>query len=102
MGTFFLFNEAQIPIQAYTTKSIQAGLEEQGRGIQFESNPQGQNFTTSFLQNFEEADTQFFSAQVAVREETIPLKVSVTTFFAGLLAWFGWFMFAIFGGIGMS
>lgn len=100
--TFFLFNEAQIPIQGYTTKTIRAALEGQGRGIQFQSNPNGQNFTKSLFQNFEEADTQFFSGQGAARAETIPLKVSVTTFFAGLLAWFGWFMFAIFGGIGMS
>jgi LMBR1 domain-containing protein 1 len=30
------------------------------------------------------------------------LQVSFGTFFAGLMAWIGWFLFAIFGGIGLS
>eukprot|EP00529_Nitzschia_sp_RCC80_P012531 CAMPEP_0113446020 /NCGR_PEP_ID=MMETSP0014_2-20120614/3487_1 /TAXON_ID=2857 /ORGANISM="Nitzschia sp." /LENGTH=560 /DNA_ID=CAMNT_0000337091 /DNA_START=342 /DNA_END=2024 /DNA_ORIENTATION=- /assembly_acc=CAM_ASM_000159 len=33
---------------------------------------------------------------------TLILQVSVTTFFAGLMAWMGWFLFAVFGGIGLS
>jgi LMBR1 domain-containing protein 1 len=34
--------------------------------------------------------------------DTLTLQVSTGTFFAGLMAWLGWFLFAIFGGIGLS
>jgi LMBR1 domain-containing protein 1 len=32
----------------------------------------------------------------------LTLQVSFGTFFAGLMAWIGWFLFAVFGGIGLS
>lgn len=35
-------------------------------------------------------------------EEDLVLQVGVSTFYAGLMAWFGWFLFAIFGGIGLA
>ncbi|CAJ1930697.1 unnamed protein product [Cylindrotheca closterium] len=102
--TYFLFSEAQIPIKAYTAKTVAQGLTEQERGrIDFQSTvPAGVNFTTSFLADFDEGDRLYASGQVDLGEQTIPLKVSATTFFAGLMAWLGWFLFAIFGGIGMS
>lgn len=40
-----------------------------------------------------------------VRNDTpviLTLQVSFGTFFAGLMAWIGWFLFAVFGGIGLS
>ena len=39
---------------------------------------------------------------VNVGSEDLVLQVAVSTFYAGLMAWFGWFLFAIFGGIGLA
>ena len=35
-------------------------------------------------------------------KDELVLRVSVGTYYAGLMAWLGWFLFAIFGGIGLS
>lgn len=34
--------------------------------------------------------------------QEIVLQVSISTFYAGLMAWLGWFLFALFGGIGLT
>jgi len=34
--------------------------------------------------------------------ESINIQTSVSTFFAGLMAWLGWFFFALFGGVGIA
>ena len=33
---------------------------------------------------------------------TLEMQVGISTFFAALMAWLGWFLFAMFGGIGMA
>jgi LMBR1 domain-containing protein 1 len=35
-------------------------------------------------------------------DQEIVLQVSISTFYAGLMAWLGWWLFAIFGGIGLA
>jgi LMBR1 domain-containing protein 1 len=37
-----------------------------------------------------------------IGSNTITLQVAVSTFYGGLMAWIGWFFFALFGGIGMA
>lgn len=102
VATFLLFSEAQIPIQAYRTRTVKQYFDDVARDIVRTAQSTGANFTTSAFANFDEIDGEFLKGQASLGEQTIPLKVSATTFFAGLMAWLGWFLFAIFGGIGMS
>jgi LMBR1 domain-containing protein 1 len=46
-------------------------------------------------------DTTYANQVVHEGTQTITLQVSVGTFYAGLMAWLGWFLFALFGGIGL-
>jgi len=48
------------------------------------------------------ADAAYTASLVDDGTQTLVLQVSMSTFFAGLMAWLGWFLFCIFGGIGMA
>lgn len=109
--TFVLFNEAEIPVQAYTvgtiTQALQAG--EDGRGASFTSQASFNSttgeplpFNTNQLSDMTPNDAAYLNYEINDGSETITLAVSISTFFAGLMAWIGWFLFALFGGIGMS
>jgi LMBR1 domain-containing protein 1 len=100
-------SEAEIPVQAYSAKTIAQGVNEQNTAqtrIIFTSNAgeRGINFTINLLEDMGDGDALYVAGQIDLGEQKITLKVSVSTFFAGLMAWLGWFLFAIFGGIGMS
>jgi LMBR1 domain-containing protein 1 len=60
-------------------------------------------FNTSNLANMGTPDTIWMTAvkkQPSV--DTMELQVGVASFYGGLMAWFGWFLFCIFGGIGLA
>ncbi|KAL3906153.1 MAG: hypothetical protein SGILL_009387 [Bacillariaceae sp.] len=59
-------------------------------------------FDTAQLEDMTSADQEYTASLVNDGVKTLTLQVSLTTFFAGLMAWLGWFLFAIFGGIGMA
>jgi len=55
------------------------------------------------LDNWDARDTAWLNTVKAKDgTDTISLTVSVATFWGGLMAWFGWFVFCIFGGIGLT
>lgn len=57
---------------------------------------------TTQMADMTEADASYANGVSFDGEETLTLQVSLTTFFAGLMAFLGWFLFAVFGGIGMA
>lgn len=59
-------------------------------------------FNSSLLAPMGSADSGYFSRVVDNGKQEIELQVSLSTFYGGLMAWFGWFLFAIFGGIGLA
>jgi LMBR1 domain-containing protein 1 len=100
-AAFVLANETSIPVNQYETKSIGSAFDQARKPI-FSSDASSVDFTANLLQNMTEADQSFAQGQGAKTEEVISMRVGLSTFFAGLMAWLGWFLFAIFGGIGMS
>mmetsp|Transcript_4613 Transcript_4613/g.6310 ORF Transcript_4613/g.6310 Transcript_4613/m.6310 type:complete len:548 (-) Transcript_4613:238-1881(-) len=102
-GLCYLFlNDTDIPVREFTQRG---GM---GSGAIYTIDPQYDiNGTTAFssdqLADMGTADAAAL-AQVA-RNSTlgsIQLQVNVSTYFAGLMAFIGWWFFAIFGGIGLS
>lgn len=59
-------------------------------------------FQTSQLQSMDAQDVAWLSSVSAAKPQTIELSVSISTFYGGLMAWIGWFLFCIFGGIGLA
>lgn len=60
-------------------------------------------FSTSQLEAMGAQDSEVLEAnQVGEVPSTVVLAVNPSVFYAGLMAWLGWFLFALFGGIGMA
>mmetsp|Transcript_17411 Transcript_17411/g.48240 ORF Transcript_17411/g.48240 Transcript_17411/m.48240 type:complete len:561 (-) Transcript_17411:314-1996(-) len=59
-------------------------------------------FDKDLLTNFTIRDDIYAGQNTNNGDQTITLQVGVSTFYAGLMAWLGWFLFAMFGGIGMA
>ena len=58
---------------------------------------------SSQMADMEDSDSEWVSQTVRNDSPiTLTLQVSFGTFFAALMAWIGWFLFAVFGGIGLS
>jgi len=92
---YLLLGEAEIPIQAY-----------EGLIPTFELSC-GEGANSTFRETFLEAmgpDDQTYSINVqgSINYESITMPVNIPTFFAGFMSFFGWFFFALFGGIGMA
>jgi LMBR1 domain-containing protein 1 len=58
-------------------------------------------FEKSLLTDMGGADIRYLGLSTRSEQE-ITLQVSISTFYAGLMAWIGWFLFAVFGGIGLA
>lgn len=104
---YFTSSETSIPVQAYSAKTIVEGIREQQSAqtriiLTSDAGARSINFTTALLADMGAGDAQYVASQTDLGEQSISLTVSISTFFAGLMAWLGWFLFAIFGGIGMS
>lgn len=59
-------------------------------------------FHSDQLQPMKDADVKYFSVVSPEGIDTLVLQVDVSNFYAGLMAFFGWFLFAIFGGVGLA
>jgi LMBR1 domain-containing protein 1 len=109
--TYLLWSETEIPVQEYTGVDLAtaATLGSEFRGT-FHQNEPRENvtdgtllpFSTSQLLGMDANDALYVSETVDNGEQVITLQVSVSTFYGGLMAWIGWFFFALFGGIGMA
>jgi len=114
VGVFFavmylLLSDTKIPVQQYdgngpTAMGITNIQPDQGTLYhEYEAQPDG--FDSSMLDDFADAglDTNWAnSVTKRPSKDELVLQVSVGTYYAGLMAWLGWFLFAIFGGIGLS
>eukprot|EP00934_Nitzschia_sp_Nitz4_P001707 Nitzschia sp. Nitz4//scaffold19_size178191//72545//74285//NITZ4_001973-RA/size178191-processed-gene-0.286-mRNA-1//-1//CDS//3329540667//1707//frame0 len=115
VGIFFLVgyllaSDTEVPVTEYTGQSLLAANDAtQGRGFYFTTTPainetsgEPLPFHTNQLADMSDNDVTYAADVTNNGEEIITLQVSVSTFFAALMAWVGWFLFALFGGIGMS
>jgi LMBR1 domain-containing protein 1 len=110
MLAYFLANEANIPVNEYNGAPLSlAELIGDGRGVVFTTSPE-QNETSGEYPPFDEVllddmipnDAAYTATVRNAGEQTLTLEVSISTFAAAFMAWIGWFLFALFGGIGMS
>ena len=97
--TYLFLSDASIPVQVYTGATIGQALEV---GVLFQTDSTGSSFTASDLEAVQRQDRILYQLVSGPMEETLTLQVDVATFWGGLMAWLGWFLFAIFGGIGMA
>ena len=97
--TYLLLSDTDIPVQTYTMSSVSISSMIPSQTYNL---PATGNFSINSLQDMNSADAQYYGAVQNDGEETITLQVSVSTFFAGLMAWLGWWLFAVFGGIGLA
>jgi LMBR1 domain-containing protein 1 len=108
---YLLGGESHIPVQQYTGNKLEdaltMGLDKRGvvyivTPVLNETSGEPLPFDTSQLEDMTEADADYANGVLNNGEQTLIMKVSMSTFFAGLMAWAGWFLFCIFGGIGMA
>jgi LMBR1 domain-containing protein 1 len=111
--TYLLASDAEIPVQEYVgadlLKSFTLGPDQ--RGVVYDITPQVNEtsgsalpFNTSQLMPMvgNPNDAAYTGTLSNNGVQSLILQVSISNFFAALMAWLGWFLFAIFGGIGMS
>lgn len=95
--TYLFLNETAIPVREVTAPSFDAGPE-----YTITPNAEG-GFTSSQLALMSEEDVMLLERNSANPElQTVALTVNPAVFYAGLMAWLGWFLFALFGAIGMA
>ncbi|KAL7567147.1 hypothetical protein ACA910_009473 [Epithemia clementina (nom. ined.)] len=96
--TYLTLSDTEIPVESYVaTQSISSMISSQVYTISGSG-----NFSITELQDMNSNDSKYYNSVSDNGEETITLQVSVSTFFAGLMAWLGWWLFALFGGIGLA
>jgi LMBR1 domain-containing protein 1 len=97
--TYLFLSNTNIPVEAYNgakASQVIAG------GVVYTTSPQDGSFTTSQLADIGSGDELLYTQIQDLGQETMVLQVDVATFYGGLMAWLGWFLLAIFGGIGMA
>lgn len=103
---YFTSAEAKIPVADYQGLDLvtAAALGADRRGVVYKTSGGGGNFTYDDLQDMTGNiyDQAYVSGVQDIGNIDLMMQVSVSTFFAALMAWLGWFLFAIFGGIGLA
>jgi len=92
---FHQLAESDIPVAEYTggVDGVVVAL----------ANPPTSTFSTASLGETYSADVDYYTrADATVRDQIIRVAVPLPTFFASALSFFGWFVFAVFGGIGIT
>ncbi len=94
VGYLFL-GVAEVPLKTYSG-SI--------NGVEHITPALGNNtFSTVSLEAFDLADVSYSDSAAGTKtSEAITIQVNIPTFFAGFMSFFGWFFFALFGGIGLA
>lgn len=109
--TYLLFSDSEIPVQEYVGGDIASAeiIGSDFRGtvhtiipIVNETDQTNLPFHTSQLAEMDDNDVAYAGTVEDIGSNTITLQVAVSTFYGGLMAWIGWFFFALFGGIGMA
>ena len=94
--TYLLMNSTYIPVREVTGPSFDSGA-------MYTVTPSNVGFSAGQLADMGSADQQVLQLnRMAQTLGAVELSVNASTFYAGLMAWLGWFFFAIFGGIGLA
>lgn len=105
---YILFSDAKIPVQGYSNVNGEGfGVIRSSYTIIAKEVNETLNETLTFsawqLANMRTEDGAWIESVSKIPElDEIELKVDVGTFFAGVMAWLGWWLFAVFGGIGLA
>jgi len=112
IGAFFavmylVFGESRIPVKEYTYAGALGngfgGVITEGGAYTLEPFPNSTDFDPFELVEYNSADDDVARGLVTGPEDMeLMLNVSIFTFFGNLMAWVGWFFFALFGGIGLA
>lgn len=108
IGTFFvigylLASDTNVPVAEYIGAPLSVAEGVGDRGVVFSTSPgTNETFDPSQLEDMNTDDAEYLKLVSAKKIHKLTLKVSISTFFAAFMAWIGWFLFALFGGIGMS
>jgi LMBR1 domain-containing protein 1 len=110
VGAFFAvmyvtLSDTKIPVEEYTGLGFSGngiGVITRSEAYNIPALPNNTGFNSSYLEDMNERDTTWLLEVQNKGEQTLELQVSVTTFFGNLMAWIGWFLFALFGGIGLA
>jgi LMBR1 domain-containing protein 1 len=93
---YLFLSTTYIPVEQYS------GTPSAGQATTLYSFPTDGMFS---INQFEDITTQEVtnakSSSTSSQSGTVPLRLSAPVFFIGLMAFIGWFFFAIFGGIGL-
>jgi LMBR1 domain-containing protein 1 len=103
--TYFVLNETSIPVRHYEGQRLLNGYS-MGVTPKLNGTVNGTAvylpFDASQLQNMDERDIAYMSGVTNEGTVDLILEVDVSNFYAGLMAFIGWFLFAIFGGVGLA
>lgn len=110
MLAYFLANEAKIPVTEIVGAELSVAESiGDGRGVVYVTQPELNEtsgeyppFSTDLLEDMTSNDAAYTATLKDNGVQDLTLQVSISTFFAAFMAWIGWFLFALFGGIGMS
>lgn len=95
--TYLFLNETAIPVREVLGPDFSAGPT-------YTITPDANSaFSASQLAPMGEQDVQVLTSNYANETlGTVKLSVNPSVFYAGLMAWMGWFLFALFGAVGMA
>jgi LMBR1 domain-containing protein 1 len=99
--TYIALGDTKVPVEEFIGGTIAEAEGDSQIGIyNFPTQP----FNATFLESMNNNDVTYLAATAISGDSPIDivLQVSVGTFYAGLMSWAGWFLFALFGGIGMA
>ena len=95
--TYMLLSDTKIPVKEYEGAAIGNSSPD------YSTDPVTGVNATFDVSTLPEAQGDDYNYAVrTIGTEDLVLKVGVSTFYAGLMSWFGWFLFAVFGGIGLA
>jgi len=100
--TYFVFSETNIPVMDYEGPRLTNGNEILVVPKRNATDQTYLPFASSQLRDMDNNDVSYYSTVVPDGVVTLVLTVSVSNFYAGLMAFIGWFLFAIFGGVGIA
>ncbi len=103
--SYWFLSDTQIPVADYVGDDLVAAtsLGSDNRGVVYSIQPERyNNFTSNQLEEMDQYDAEYASTVEYAGTAMLVMQVSISTFFAALMAWLGWFLFSMFGGIGMA
>uniref|UniRef100_A0A7S2YMM4 LMBR1-like membrane protein n=2 Tax=Entomoneis paludosa TaxID=265537 RepID=A0A7S2YMM4_9STRA len=108
VGLFFLvtyltLSDTNIPIEDYTQNNVRvSSLLASNTIYSYPNLGVNATFDVNELADMNPNDQSYYTQVTDNGGQEITLQVSVATFYAGLMAWLGWWLFALFGGVGLA